>query len=156
MSGRDFPMDTHQFSASYRRRHPRLCAVRPLPGMDRSRLYAQRVQAGESGTGIKGEPLHTGARPGNGGIAARVIYLAAVAESLVMPFWERFKCNVLGRCAVRRARPVSPLVAKMDKSLAETRQLKEVVRNINESGVWPRDMIAGTYRPRRRKPYGPD
>lgn len=67
-----------------------------------------------------------------------------------MNLWERIKCGLLGRCTYRPRHAADLLISKMDQSLADTKDIKHELREIRETGIWPQDMIRGTYRVNRR------
>jgi hypothetical protein len=66
--------------------------------------------------------------------------------------WDWLKCEVFGKCRISPRRKAEMLVSKMDQSLADTKEIKHQLREIRESGIWPQDLIRGTYRAPQRKP----
>ena len=68
-----------------------------------------------------------------------------------MSLWSQFKCTVLGKCdgpgPLERS---DVLVAKLEEGLDVTREIRDELKEIRESGIWPQDMIRGTYRVNRR------
>lgn len=67
-----------------------------------------------------------------------------------MSLWERIKCTLLGKCAVPPASESHQLIDELRKSVAVTTEIRDEIKDIRESGIWPQDMVRGTYRVNRR------
>ena len=65
--------------------------------------------------------------------------------------WRNFVCGIFGRCRIGPKANSDRLIDKMATSVAETRAVKEELRELRESGIWPQDLIRGTYRTNQRK-----
>jgi hypothetical protein len=68
-----------------------------------------------------------------------------------MSLWSRLACAVLGRCEPSRQESSEQLIDALHESVASTVQIKHEIKAIKESGIWPQDLIRGTYRVNRRK-----
>lgn len=67
-----------------------------------------------------------------------------------MSLWERIKCNLLGKCATPPPSESHQLIDELRKSVAVTTEIRDEIKDIRESGIWPQDMVRGTYRVNRR------
>lgn len=67
-----------------------------------------------------------------------------------MNLWTKLKCTLFGSCAPRQRDSSERLIDEMRRNVAVTTEIKDEIKSIRESGIWPQDLMRGTYRVNRR------